>query len=276
MADDRRQGLAPTVTPGTLPVSVPASRRIFLMASLGVALTGCASDRGNRALPGPTWDLATADPAIGDGASPSTPADHHHHHRLEPLVDERRPARSPEPATTIRRPAARGLPTAIPRTRWASGQPVPSLMNRMKPIRYITIHHDGMNPFLATDPHAAAHRLDAIRRSHRGRRWGDIGYHFAVDRGGRVWEARPLNYQGAHVKNYNEGNIGIVALGNFEDQLPSRPQLEALHRHVYALMQTFRVPVSQLRTHQQWAATACPGRNLQRFMDTSRSNGMFG
>ena len=30
----------------------------------------------------------------------------------------------------------------------------------------------------------------------------DVGYHYAVDRAGRVWECRPLTWQGAHVRNH--------------------------------------------------------------------------
>ena len=104
----------------------------------------------------------------------------------------------------------------------------------------------------------------------------DDGYHFAVDRAGNVWQARPLQFQGAHVKDHNEGNIGIVALGNFEQQRPTQAQVEAVHRHAREMMVTFNVPPSRLRTHQEWAATACPGRHMQRVLVASRSSGRFG
>jgi hypothetical protein len=33
---------------------------------------------------------------------------------------------------------------------------------------------------------------------------------------------------------------------------------------------------ARLRTHQEWAPTACPGRSLQRYMVNARSAGTFG
>lgn len=149
-------------------------------------------------------------------------------------------------------------------------------MDRMLPVQYVTVHHDGMDPFYGTDARSTAARLEAIRRAHRNKGWGDIGYHFAVDREGRVWEGRPLAWQGAHVKNHNEGNIGVVALGNFDRQTPTPAQLQALNRIVSHLLRRYNVPLARLKTHQEWSATACPGINLQRYMITARNNRQFG
>ena len=149
-------------------------------------------------------------------------------------------------------------------------------MNRLSPIRYITVHHDGMHPFFDTDQRATAARIEAIRRAHRRRGWGDIGYHFVVDRAGRVWEGRSLRYQGAHVKNNNYANIGIVVLGNFDRQQPSQVQLASVRQLVSSLMDRYHVPASRVSTHQEWAPTACPGRYLQQFMNTSRRRGRLG
>ena len=97
-------------------------------------------------------------------------------------------------------------------------------MDRQQPIRYITVHHDAHYSDI-TDYTSVAQRLEAIRRYHREtREWGDIGYHYAVDRAGRVWETRPIDWQGAHVRDHNEGNIGVMALGNFDEQPPTRPR----------------------------------------------------
>jgi N-acetyl-anhydromuramyl-L-alanine amidase AmpD len=142
-------------------------------------------------------------------------------------------------------------------------------MNRMLPARYITIHHGGMNAFTSTSKFSAASRLETIRKSHLrrdGGRWGDIGYHFAIDPAGRLWQARPLTWQGAHVRAKNEGNIGVVVLGNYELQSVNSAQLAAVSTTLQSLMKKYKVPVSKVRTHQEWAATACPGRSLQQAM----------
>ncbi|MCZ6835741.1 MAG: peptidoglycan recognition family protein [Planctomycetota bacterium] len=149
-------------------------------------------------------------------------------------------------------------------------------MNRMIPIRYITVHHDGMDPFYGDSAAAAKERLELIRRGHRGRGWGDIGYHFIVDRGGRVWEGRSMAYQGAHVKDHNEGNIGIMCMGNFEQQAPTVAQINGLNRQLADLMSRHTVAMRNVRTHQEWASTACPGRKLQAHMDSIRRGRSIG
>lgn len=145
------------------------------------------------------------------------------------------------------------------------------------PIRHITVHHDGMAAFAASDAVSTAQRIDAIRKAHRNNGWGDIGYHYIIDRAGRVWEGRPLSYQGAHVKDYNEANIGVVVLGNFDEQGPTDIQCRALAAHLSALMSAYNVPLRSVKTHQEWPSrTACPGRALQRYMNYARNNQLIG
>ena len=212
------------------------ARRTFLLAS-AITLVGCGTKKITSALPGPIW----------------TP--------IEPSTLELvQPAVLPEASATI---------GAISRSSWAKGQPIPKNMNRMLPARYITVHHDGMTPFTSTSKSSAAARLELIRKSHLrrdGGRWGDIGYHFAIDPAGRLWQARPLTWQGAHVKAKNEGNVGVVVLGNYERQSVNRAQLAAVDATLQTLMKKYKVPVSKVRTHQEWAATACPGKSLQSVM----------
>ncbi len=136
-------------------------------------------------------------------------------------------------------------------------------MDRMRPIYRITVHHDGMTAFTSVSEQAAAERLENIRRAHRGHNWGDIGYHYLVDPAGRVWEGRPLTWQGAHVKNQNEGNLGVCVMGNYENQQPNEAQLRAVERFVAEMMTRHSVRVGNVYTHREMAATACPGRNLQ-------------
>jgi len=130
-----------------------------------------------------------------------------------------------------------------------------------------------MTPFTSTSDVAAHQRIEAIRRAHLGRGWADIGYHFIVDPAGRIYEGRPAVWQGAHVKDHNEGNIGVMALGNFDQQRPTDAQVEGVRRVVASLMRELRVPVSATRTHREWAPTACPGANLQARINVVRSRG---
>jgi hypothetical protein len=229
--------------------SPTASRRLFLLAGLGF-LVGCAKQSAVGPLPDPPWPTYEEPPPAELPPKPDAP-----------------------PAPAVRPPAG-----VLSRASWAHGEPVSSRMDRMTPIRYITVHHDGMDPFFASDRVVVAAHLELIRQLHRRKGWGDIGYHFAVDRAGRVWEARPLVYQGAHVKDRNPGNIGVVVLGNFEQQAPSGAQLAAMRKHLTALMGTYGVPVSRVHTHQEWdgAATVCPGGRLQHHLERLRRSGQLG
>ena len=156
----------------------------------------------------------------------------------------------------------------LDRQLWCRDACVPALMNPMLPPKYITVHHDGKEPMLSTDQATSAARIEMAYKKRRAMGWGDIGYHYMVDRGGRVWEGREIKWQGAHVKNANEGNIGVCCLGNFNEQSPSDAQLQECERIVSCLMAKYRIPVSRVKTHQEWASahTACPGRSLQREM----------
>lgn len=45
--------------------------------------------------------------------------------------------------------------------------------------------------------------------------YADIAYHFAIDQYGNIYEGRPLNIKGAHVKGQTRG-IGIVLLSDLD------------------------------------------------------------
>lgn len=170
--------------------------------------------------------------------------------------------------------AAAPTPGVMPRSGWTRAQPIVSDTKPMNGISRITVHHDGMNPFLSTSQAAASQRLEAIRRAHvSANGWADIGYHYVIDPAGRVWEARPLQLQGAHVKDNNEHNLGVMMLGNYDQQAPTNASAKALDDFVAAMMRRYRVPVSRVYTHQEIRPTACPGRSLQRVMEGTRSRG---
>lgn len=234
-------------------VIASASRRGFMLLSLGL-LAGCAKKTALVALPKPPW------PTIDFEKSPPMPTRQPTLHKLKPRIES--PVIKPSWQTSL-----------LSRSKWSRGNPIPTRMDNMAPVRYLTVHHEGMDPFRYSDMRSTAARIEKIRKAHRGRGWGDIGYHFIVDRGGRVWEGRPLRYQGAHVKDKNFANIGILALGNFDLQQPTQQQFRAVIQHCQNLMNAFRIPISRLRTHQEWAPTACPGHYMQSYMDRVRKGG---
>ncbi|MFJ8787357.1 peptidoglycan recognition family protein [Streptomyces sp. NPDC102476] len=153
-------------------------------------------------------------------------------------------------------------------------------------VQTITVHHtdDG-----STDPDPAA-RIRAIYRTDvlvDG--YGDIGYNYLIDEAGRVYEGRWSGTDGtaahdaagrlvtgAHVKEYNTGNIGIALLGTLTSTPPSSAARSTLVRLLADLAErhglapsgkvVYRNPVSGVSRpapaiggHRHWADTDCPG-----------------
>lgn len=95
------------------------------------------------------------------------------------------------------------------------------------PVERIVIHDTGCPE---TSPRCNGNGFDSreviqsIYRSHaKTRGWGDIGYHYIIDRNGTIYEGRygGNGVRGAHVynskacQNFNSGTIGIALLGNY-------------------------------------------------------------
>ncbi|HVS73319.1 MAG TPA: peptidoglycan recognition family protein [Phycisphaerae bacterium] len=162
----------------------------------------------------------------------------------------------------------------IPRSDWTHAGPNLDEIVVMDGVSRMTVHHTAGE--LSTDAwKATAGTLEAIRDFHTGKQpedrgWADIAYHFVVDRAGRVWQARPLAYQGAHCQGHNEHNIGIVLLGNFEVQMPAAAQLVSLAAFIGFLRRLYGIPVGEIYTHRELRMTVCPGKNLQAYMDRER------
>jgi len=178
-------------------------------------------------------------------------------------------------APTAKRPAI-GF-EFIPRSAW-NANPSRSNSDPMGRVTRVTIHHSGLRDD-ATQYGDCAVMMKKMQRQHvEDRGWADIGYHFIIDRTGRVWEGRPLDLQGAHAGNNdaNAGNVGVALSGDFETQQPTAKQKQSLRKVVEGLMSAYRVPASRLASHQEvkrafrLSFTECPGKNLQPFVDALR------
>ncbi len=160
-----------------------------------------------------------------------------------------------------------------PRSAWRPLPPRRARLRRMsKPFR-ITVHHSAHYSGVSNRPSvAAAESIRSIQRTHMGRGWGDIGYHFIIDSAGRIWEGRSLAYQGAHAGNNesNRGNIGIVAMGNFNLHPPTQAQVAALKWLIRNLRRQYRISAWQIHGHCHYKATACPGTYLKRLLPDLR------
>jgi hypothetical protein len=255
--DDRTRPDPAAASPeldGALDLGLRLARRSFVMLG-ALAIAGCATSTATQTassrMPAPEWPDIPEPPDAPPAGTQCVP---------DPKSIPQGPIVSGEYCT------GGPVPFAIRRTAWTRGQPDTANMEPMLPPKYITIHHDGINAFWGTSEAESRARLELVRNGHRGRGWADIGYHYVVDRAGRVWQARDVTkWQGAHVKNRNENNIGVMCLGNFCEQSPSAAQVEALNRTVAQLRAYYRIPAANVYTHREWkgAHTVCPGDALQ-------------
>jgi len=204
-------------------------------------------------------------------AWPGYPANPAGNQRYTPVQPPRHP-QIVQPNTPAVVTSATGI-AAIDRANWTHTGPIRSKVNAMNGISKVTIHHEGWTAVNFTSQSATADRIEKIRKYHTGERhWGDIGYHYIIDRAGRVWEGRPIQYQGAHVRNNNEHNVGILVLGNFEKQSPSSAQLKTLYNTTATIKSQYRIKTAMVRSHREINPTTCPGKNLQKQMNALRQH----
>ncbi len=134
----------------------------------------------------------------------------------------------------------------------------------------ITVHHIGSEVYDVAR-NSVVYLLDNVQHAHRQRRFGDIGYHFAVDGAGTVWECRSLEFEGAHVSGQNERNLGIALLGNFEQQTITDAQSAGLDRLLSAARDFYAVKRHRVYGHLELGSSICPGRNAQGWLEKWRA-----
>lgn len=133
--------------------------------------------------------------------------------------------------------------------------------------KYIVLHHTASN----TGSVESIHESHLKRKDANGNPWLGIGYHFVIGNGSGMTdgEIEPTfrwkqQMQGAHAGSsdpiYNQQGIGIVLVGNFENQPPTAKQLIALKDLVRTLKTNYRVSAQNIIGHKDVRATECPGK----------------
>ena len=163
----------------------------------------------------------------------------------------------------------------FPRSSW-SAAPARANVTPMTTIRRITVHHTG-TLFETMDFRSTSAKIKDYQEYHQETRgWADLGYHFVLDRAGRIWEGRALKYQGAHAGNsqLNRGNIGIALIGNYSEQRLYSLQKESLASLLALLCREYGLSPRQIATHRELKNTACPGKHLQGFVEELRAGAL--
>lgn len=122
--------------------------------------------------------------------------------------------------------------------------------------KYIVIHHTEMLP---------PHSVECVHRWHQEKGWAGIGYHYYIRRNGDIFQSRPRDTQGAHVKveghAYNSESVGVCFEGDFRTETLPDKQLEASILLLSILNLMYRD--SEFRTHHELdGQKVCPGGNF--------------
>lgn len=135
-----------------------------------------------------------------------------------------------------------------------------------KPIAVITHHTGGTdaNP-LADSSFATVSDVDSWHKV----RWPDfksslgywVGYHYVIEKDGKVTQTRAHNEEGAHVIGMNTKSIGVCFAGNFDLTLPTKEQMNAWYKLYSDLLREF--PEIPTYPHRKYATKTCHGRLLK-------------
>lgn len=125
------------------------------------------------------------------------------------------------------------------------------------PIELLVVHHSASSP--TTTP------VD-IRRWHvQENGWDDVGYHWLITSLGILVQARPIIYQGAHARGFNNGTLGVCLIGNntVENQGWNSAQVETLQRLWLACRTIFGHDLDVVGHRDLAAGTECPGVDVR-------------
>lgn len=202
---------------------------------------------------------------------------------LRTLLDDQPEAKPPLKTAAATSPAVRKAPkpkNIVSREEWGSqADTIPD--SRRHTPKWITFHHAGVLWTNTVEPaqfirnmQAWGKRRPEIEKPPRNTYWPDLAYHFMIAPDGKIYEARPVEYEPESNTKYDlAGNLGIELMGNFEEQRPSREQLRSAVRLTAWLMSEHGIDIDHVRTHRDAAPnqTTCPGRDFYRYFD----NGQF-
>lgn len=192
-------------------------------------------------------------------------------------------------------------PKIITRAQWGANESWSTASAKNSSLKSLYIHHTaGTNNYTSTSQ--AYQQIRGIYDYHtRSLKWGDIGYHFLIDKFGNIYEGRkgsitslPL---GTHAGGFNTDTMGISAMGNYDVAKPSPAMMNSIKQVLawkgkqynlnvkgtttltsrgaagstakYSYGTKVTVPV--IAGHRNTNATACPGIYIWSQMDQIRN-----
>jgi len=100
-----------------------------------------------------------------------------------------------------------------------------------------------------------------IDQWHKDRGWRGIGYHYVVALDGSIEYGRSIYETGAHVKNQNEGSIGVCYIGGLGSSMEQKDTRTPEQKEsLLLLLKTLKKmhPEATIHGHNEFSAKACP------------------
>lgn len=138
---------------------------------------------------------------------------------------------------------------------------------RINKPEFLIIHHFGG---IDSDPlyDTSNQTVEIVNEWHR-RLWDFkstlgwyCGYHYVIEKSGKITQCRADNEEGAHTKGMNLKSIGVALAGNFDATLPTAEQTEALAELLKELSIKYSIPATKIVPHRKFANTNCYGNKL--------------
>lgn len=132
-------------------------------------------------------------------------------------------------------------------------------------VREIIIH-------CTATPDGKDYTVEQIRKWHtakppKGNGWDDIGYHYVIDRYGKINTGRSSNIPGAHCKGHNSISLGIAYVGGLssDGKTPKDTRTDAQKKSLINLLKRLKQlhPNAKIYGHNNFSAKPCPCFNAK-------------
>lgn len=151
----------------------------------------------------------------------------------------------------------------IEREQWGARPSTRTLVRRsLWDVGFQVVHWSATAP--PRKHHSCDRTVRAIQAFHQDTRgWADIAYHRLVCPHGRVYEGRPIETIGAHVKGRNTVSVGYCVI---TDRRPTEAAFQALATVLAEDRGNLPNDVVKLRVHDDFGDTECPGSALTQWV----------
>lgn len=167
-------------------------------------------------------------------------------------------------------------PDIVSREQWKANDPVGK--GKGHKLKFITIHHtatlqkkDVPIETKMRNLQAFSQRDDKLDTGKFKPAWFDVPYHYYIAADGQIAEGRQLKYSGDTNTEYDPTGHALVVLeGSFNKEEPSPAQIESMKQIVAWLANRYKIPAANVKGHDDYAKTGCPGANLKSLLSDLR------